>query len=158
VIVWIYCNPYCNRADTRWYTLDKTTPLENRKPPKQAQFPDAPVRARTYASKLVKRLGQRFESARRLSYFSPICRTIAKWLKPQDERWGPLYTNPYTNRGRHRPLWCFLIPPPAWSRRSWRGHAKDVAYLAAEEDAEPFERKMLRLVASCASSRPGPGA
>jgi len=38
------------------------------------------------------------------------------------------------------------------------GHAKDVAYLAAEEDAEPFERKMLRLVASCASSRPRPGA
>jgi hypothetical protein len=21
-----YCNPYCNRADTRWYTMDKTAP------------------------------------------------------------------------------------------------------------------------------------
>jgi hypothetical protein len=27
------------------------------------------------------------------------------------------------------------------------GHAKVLAYLAAEEDAEPFERKMHRLVA-----------
>jgi hypothetical protein len=53
-----------------WYTLVRNghkirscTP----KTPKQAQFPDAPVRARTYASKLVMSRGKRFESARRLS-------------------------------------------------------------------------------------------
>jgi len=45
--------PYCNRADTHWYVMDKATPPDSRKPPKQAQFPDAPVRARTCASKLV---------------------------------------------------------------------------------------------------------
>ncbi len=32
-------------------------------------------------------------------------------------------------------------------RPSWRGHAKVLAYLAAEEDAEPFEQKMNWLVA-----------
>src|SRR5215208_7993138 len=62
----IYCNPYCNRADTHWYTLDKAIPPDQRKPPKQVQFPDAPVRAGTYASKLVAGAGKRFESARRL--------------------------------------------------------------------------------------------
>ena len=48
-----YCNPYCNRADTHWYTMDKGKPPDHRKPPKQAQFPDAPGWARTYASKLL---------------------------------------------------------------------------------------------------------
>ena len=28
--------PYCNRADTHWYTMDKTTSPDRRKPPKQA--------------------------------------------------------------------------------------------------------------------------
>ena len=28
----MYCNPYCNRADTHWYTMDKANPqiIENR--------------------------------------------------------------------------------------------------------------------------------
>ena len=26
--------PYCNRADTPWYTMDKVTPPDHRKPPK----------------------------------------------------------------------------------------------------------------------------
>jgi hypothetical protein len=30
----IYCNPYCNRADTHWYTTDKVTRPDHRKPPK----------------------------------------------------------------------------------------------------------------------------
>jgi hypothetical protein len=47
--------------------VDKLPCQEYRKPPKQAQFPDTVGRAGTYASKLVMRLGQRFESARRLS-------------------------------------------------------------------------------------------
>ena len=67
--------PYCNRADTHWYTTDTSLALAHRKPPKQAQFPDAPVRARTHSSKLVMRVGQRFESARRLSvryYLPPV--------------------------------------------------------------------------------------
>jgi hypothetical protein len=46
---------YCNRADTHWYTMDKVIPPDHRKPPKQAQFPDASGRARTPASKLVMR-------------------------------------------------------------------------------------------------------
>jgi hypothetical protein len=32
--------PYCNRADTHWYTMDKVIPPDHRKPPKRAQFPD----------------------------------------------------------------------------------------------------------------------
>jgi|SRR5215211_1116582 hypothetical protein len=62
----MYCNPYCNRADTHWYTMDKSTPSDHRKCPKQARFPDAQGRARMYASKLVAGAGKRFESARRL--------------------------------------------------------------------------------------------
>jgi hypothetical protein len=58
---------YCNRADTHWYTMDKVTPLDHPKPPKQARFPDTPGRTRTHASKLVTAADQRFESARRLS-------------------------------------------------------------------------------------------
>jgi hypothetical protein len=53
----IYCNPYCNQADTHWYTIDKATPPDDRKPPKQAPYSDAPVQARTYASKLVAGAG-----------------------------------------------------------------------------------------------------
>ena len=45
--------PYCNRADTHWYTMDKGKPPDRRKPPKEAQFPDTVGRARTCASKLV---------------------------------------------------------------------------------------------------------
>src|SRR5829696_7245524 len=48
---------YCNRADTHWYTMDKVTPLDHPKPPKQARFPDAPGRTRTHASKLVAGAG-----------------------------------------------------------------------------------------------------
>jgi hypothetical protein len=59
-----YCNPYCNRADTHWYTLDKAISPEHRKPHKQAGKPDAPVQASMCASKLVAGAGQRFESAR----------------------------------------------------------------------------------------------
>jgi hypothetical protein len=61
--------PNCNRASTRWYTIDKVTPPDHRKPPKQARFPDTLGRTRTYASKLIAGAGQRFESARRLSIF-----------------------------------------------------------------------------------------
>jgi hypothetical protein len=61
--------PYCNRADTSWYATDTRLALARRKPPEQAKLPDAPGRARTHSSKLVKRLGQRFESARRLFVF-----------------------------------------------------------------------------------------
>src|SRR5829696_10434767 len=49
----MYRNPYCNRADTQWYTMDKATPPDRRKPPKKAQLPDAVGRAGTSASKLV---------------------------------------------------------------------------------------------------------
>jgi hypothetical protein len=52
-----YCNPYCNRAGTHWYTMDKVRLPDRREPPKQAQFPDAPVRASIYASKLVAGAG-----------------------------------------------------------------------------------------------------
>jgi hypothetical protein len=45
--------PYCNRAGTHWYTMDKEKPPDHRKPPTQAEFPDAPVQARTWSSKLV---------------------------------------------------------------------------------------------------------
>ena len=44
---------YCNRASTHWYTMDKATPLNRRKPPKQAQFPDALGRIGTCASQLI---------------------------------------------------------------------------------------------------------
>jgi hypothetical protein len=37
----MYCNPYCNRADTHWYTMDKVMPPDHQKPPKQAELPDA---------------------------------------------------------------------------------------------------------------------
>src|SRR5215211_8170042 len=47
--------PYCNRASTHWYTMDKVLPPGRGKPPKQAQFPDAPGRPGTRASKLVMR-------------------------------------------------------------------------------------------------------
>jgi uncharacterized Fe-S cluster protein YjdI len=30
----IYCNLYCNRADTHWYTMDKVRPPYHRKPHK----------------------------------------------------------------------------------------------------------------------------
>ena len=60
--------PYCNRVDTHWYAMDKTTPPDNRKRPKYAQFPDAVGRARIRASKLVMSRGKRSESARRLSH------------------------------------------------------------------------------------------
>ena len=52
-----YCNPYCNRAGMHWYTMDKVRLPDRRKPPKQARFPDAPVRARTHSSKLVTGAG-----------------------------------------------------------------------------------------------------
>src|ERR671913_2105236 len=52
-----YCNPYCSRADTHWYTMDKVRPPDHPKPPKQAQFPDAVGRASMYASKLVAGAG-----------------------------------------------------------------------------------------------------
>jgi hypothetical protein len=42
------------------------------KTPKQAQFPDAPGRARMRASKLVAGAGQRFESARRLLFYLQV--------------------------------------------------------------------------------------
>ena len=45
--------PYCNRASTHWYAMDKTIALDHPTPPKNAQFPDTVGRARTYASKLV---------------------------------------------------------------------------------------------------------
>jgi hypothetical protein len=44
-----YCNPYCNRTDTDRYAADKRAPQNYRIPPKQAEEPDAPVRAGTYA-------------------------------------------------------------------------------------------------------------
>jgi hypothetical protein len=28
----MYCNWYCNRADTRWYTMDKVNSPDHRKP------------------------------------------------------------------------------------------------------------------------------
>jgi hypothetical protein len=59
---------YCNRTDMYWYRIEKATPQDYRKSPKKARFPYASGRARTCASKLVMRLGQRFESARRLSF------------------------------------------------------------------------------------------
>ncbi len=46
---WIYCNRTATFSDTHWYTMDKVIPPDPRKPPKYAQFPDAPVRPRTYS-------------------------------------------------------------------------------------------------------------
>ena len=65
------------RTSTQWTNLRP-------EPPKLAQTsrkPDAPVHARTYASKLVKRLGQRFESARRLFPLASI--TSCHWIGPE---------------------------------------------------------------------------
>src|SRR5215212_7321737 len=59
---------YCNRTDMYWYRIEKATPQDYRKSPKKARFPYASGRARTCASKLVMRRGQRFESAPRLSF------------------------------------------------------------------------------------------
>src|SRR5918999_5222842 len=54
-------------SDTRWYTTDKVRPPDHRKPPKQAQFPDAVGRASMYASKLVmSRSAIRVRSSARL--------------------------------------------------------------------------------------------
>ena len=47
------CGCTATFSDTHWYTMDKATPLDHRKLPKQAQFPDTPGLARTYSSKLV---------------------------------------------------------------------------------------------------------
>jgi hypothetical protein len=91
---------YCNRADTHWYTMDKATPPDHRKPPKQAQFPDAPGLARTCASKLVAGAGQRFESARRLSFLVHL-QDNRKTGEAQARALGGPYTNPYTNGGNH---------------------------------------------------------
>src|ERR687897_743251 len=33
----IYCNPYCNRAGTHWYTMDKPAPPIHRNSHKQAE-------------------------------------------------------------------------------------------------------------------------
>jgi hypothetical protein len=74
---------YCNRADTCWYRMDKGTPPDQPKPPKQAQFPDAPVRARTCASKLLmSRSAVRVRSS--ALYFIAICRknvTAKTWIR-----------------------------------------------------------------------------
>jgi hypothetical protein len=51
--------PYCNQADAHWYTMDKATPLDLRKPAKQAELPDAVRRARTWVSKLVEHVAVR---------------------------------------------------------------------------------------------------
>src|SRR5215212_7751924 len=42
-----YCNPYCNRADTHWYTMDKPIPPDRRKSRKQAN-------SRTHRYRLVR--------------------------------------------------------------------------------------------------------
>jgi hypothetical protein len=34
----IYCNPYRNRADTHWYTMDKARLPDRRKPPNKRNF------------------------------------------------------------------------------------------------------------------------
>jgi hypothetical protein len=44
-------------SDTHWYTMDKATPPNHRKPPKYADSPDAVGWARTCASKLVTGAG-----------------------------------------------------------------------------------------------------
>jgi hypothetical protein len=80
-----YPRAYCNRADTSWYATDTRLALARRKPPEQAKLPDAPGRARTHSSKLVKRLGQRFESARRL-FVLPA--NIVKVKSPRHEHRG----------------------------------------------------------------------
>ena len=77
--------PYCNRASTHWYAMDKATPQNHPKPPKQAKFPDALGRLRTCASKLVPGAGQRFESARRLFVF-PAKPAKTKGLRSSSRR------------------------------------------------------------------------
>ena len=84
----VYCNPYCNRASTRWYALDKTTTPDDPKPAKYTQFPDASGRARTCASKLVAGAGQRFESARRLSFSLRFAGKTSSDAKAPALRWG----------------------------------------------------------------------
>src|ERR671911_321971 len=101
----MYCNPYCNRADTPWYTMDKGESPDHRKSPKLAQFPDALGRARTYASKLVmSRSAVRVRSSALL-----FCCNL------QDNRSGreSLASAPrplYTNRVLLRLSSYFLIP------------------------------------------------
>jgi len=34
----IYCNPYRNRADTHWYTMDKARLPDRRNPPNKRNF------------------------------------------------------------------------------------------------------------------------
>src|SRR5215212_5058025 len=89
--------------------------------------------------------GKRFESARRLSYFLSICRTIVTGADSRRSRRGPCTPTrtPTATCAGGRPASWSLGPRPALSRLSWRGHAKVLAYLAAEEDAGahfgPFE-------------------
>jgi hypothetical protein len=81
LLEWIYCNPYCNRAGTHWYAMDKPMPPDHRKPPKRARFPDAVGHNRTCASQLLMSRGKRFESARR--FFRPkpgLLATVVRWM------------------------------------------------------------------------------
>jgi hypothetical protein len=86
----VYCNPYCNRADTHWYTMDKVRAPDHRKPPKQAQFPDAVGQARTCASKLVAGAGVSGPSPLVGSLF---CLNLQEKRKSCGTPSGPSYSN-----------------------------------------------------------------
>ena len=89
---------YCNRASTRWYTMDKATPSDYRKPPKQVRFPDAVGRPRTYASQLVAGAGVSGSSPLVGSLI--ICRFAGKTHRIKarvGERPSSTYLQPYRN-------------------------------------------------------------
>jgi hypothetical protein len=81
---------YCNRADMHWYAMDEPTPPIHRNPHKQARFPDAPVRARTCASKLVAGAGVSGSSPLLGSSFS---RDLQEKRKSGRTRSSPSYSN-----------------------------------------------------------------
>jgi hypothetical protein len=134
-----YCNPYCNRASTHRYTVDKAIPPDHRKPPKQAQFPDVVERARTYASKLVAGAGQRFESARRLSILSRFAGKTLSGAKAPALRQGR-FTATRLLRSTHHSS-CCLIFDSRWYLTPLRRNGTIASGLTSYSSREPRSKQ-----------------
>ncbi len=52
-----------DRADTRWYRIDKVTPLDHQEPPERAHCQDPLGRVRMCSSKLVVRLSLLYQTS-----------------------------------------------------------------------------------------------
>ena len=134
-----YCNPYCNRADTHWYTLDKAISPEHRKPHKQAGKPDAPVRASMYASKLVAGAGQRFESARGLSILSRFAGKTLSGGKAPALRQGRFTATRLLRSTHHRS--CRLIFDSRWYLTPLRRNGTIASGLTSYSSREPRSKQ-----------------